>query len=51
MNGLFQAETDLKFAIEKSFKDNNITISFPQMDVHMDYKPVLINNNSIEISK
>ena len=28
-------QSDLRFAIEKSFREHNITIPFPQRDVHM----------------
>lgn len=47
VNHKFHVTTDLNFAIDKSFKQNNITIAFPQTDLHikgqvplqLDYKP------------
>jgi small-conductance mechanosensitive channel len=29
--------SDLRFAIDKAFKENNISIPFPQRDIHIKY--------------
>lgn len=38
LNNSFEArfvQSDLRFAIDKAFKENNITIPFPQRDIHL----------------
>ena len=35
INDRHQVGSDLRFAIDKAFRDNNITIPFPQRDIHV----------------
>jgi small-conductance mechanosensitive channel len=38
LNDSFEArfiKSDLRFAIDKAFRENNVTIPFPQRDVHV----------------
>ena len=35
----FDATSDLHFAIDKAFRENDITIPFPQRDLHVKYWP------------
>jgi len=34
-----QIKSDLRFAIDKSFRENDITIPFPQRDLHVKTVP------------
>jgi small-conductance mechanosensitive channel len=39
INKKFVIASDLHFAIDKIFKEHDISIAFPQMDVHLKFDP------------
>jgi len=41
------AQSDLRFAIDKKFRENNVTIPFPQRDIHV-YKTIIDGENDDE---
>ncbi len=44
-------KSNLRFAIDKAFRDHNITIPFPQRDVHFyQSNPIAVNKSNIEAS-